>query len=162
MEIERQFLVDDIKSVPLDMARRRYSICQGYISFNPEMRIRQLGNEYFFTFKSSGGLVRREEEFKISEKDFLNLMPRITGKMLNKSRYEVMLDSGQIAIFDVYEDDLSGMYMAEVEFDDVDDANAFTPPEWFGREITYDTRLTAANIVKHGLKWFEGVLSETR
>ena len=54
------------------------------------------------------------------------------------------------------------MYMAEVEFDDVDDANAFTPPEWFGREITYDTRLTAANLVKHGLKWFEGVLSETR
>ena len=62
MEIERQFLIKDIAVVPVDNATAKHEIQQGYLSFEPELRIRQMDDAYFLTFKSSGGLVRREEE----------------------------------------------------------------------------------------------------
>jgi len=33
---------------------------------------------------------------------------------------------------------------AEVEFDSVEEANAFTPPAWFGKEVTEDGSFTNA------------------
>ena len=39
---------------------------------------------------------------------------------------------------DVYEGALSGLMVAEVEFDDPWGAEAFIAPYWFGREVTED------------------------
>lgn len=155
MEIERQFLVTDMVAVPLGQAAARHRIEQGYLSFEPELRIRHMDAQYFFTFKSAGGLVRREEEFAITAEDYAGLRERIQGEMLVKQRYELQLLTGETAVYDVYEGALQGLCMAEVEFPSVEAAQAFTPPTWFGQEITYDARLTAANLVQHGWAWFE-------
>ena len=56
MEIERQFWVTDITAVPIDNAVAQHKIQQGYLAFEPELRIRQMDDAYFLTFKSSGGL----------------------------------------------------------------------------------------------------------
>jgi adenylate cyclase len=37
---------------------------------------------------------------------------------------------------DVYEDELEGFVIAEVEFDSEQQADDFEPPAWFGREVT--------------------------
>ena len=158
MEIERQFLVTDASMVPVGRSMAQYEISQGYLSFEPELRIRQMNDEYFFTFKSAGGLVRREEEFNITKEDFENLLPRVQGDLLKKVRHEILLPSGEMAVFDIYGGELDGLCMAEVEFQSVEDAKAFDPPAWFGKEITYDARLTAANLVQHGWLWFEDIL----
>ena len=158
MEIERQFLVTDVSQVPVNMSMAKYEITQGYLSFEPELRIRQMNDEYFLTFKSAGGLVRREEEIDITKKDFENLLPRVQGQMLKKVRHEILLPTGEMAVFDIYGGELEGFCMAEVEFPSVEDAKAFDPPAWFGKEITYDARLTAANLVQHGWLWFEDIL----
>lgn len=160
MEIERQFLIKDIAVVPVDNATAKHEIQQGYLSFEPELRIRQMDDAYFLTFKSSGGLVRREEEISITASDFHNLLPRVQGEMLCKTRYEIPVLSSDTAVFDVYHNALNGLCMAEVEFPTVEAAQAFTPPAWFGREITYDARLTAANLVKHGWQWLKDRLGE--
>ena len=149
MEIERQFLIKDIAVVPVDNATAKHEIQQGYLSFEPELRIRQMDDAYFLTFKSSGGLVRREEEISITASDFHNLLPR-----------EIPVLSSDTAVFDVYHNALNGLCMAEVEFPTVEAAQAFTLPAWFGREITYDARLTAANLVKHGWQWLKDRLGE--
>ena len=160
MEIERQFWVTDTAAVPLGQAVARHRIEQGYLSFQPELSIRHLDAQYFFTFKSAGGLVRREEEFAITAEDYVGLRERVQGEMLVKQRYELPLSTGETAVYDVYEGALQGLCMAEVEFPSVEAAQAFTPPAWFGQEITYDARLTAANLVQHGWEWFTEILHQ--
>lgn len=78
--------------------------------------------------------------------------------MLKKVRYEIFLATGELAVFDIYGDDLDGFCMAEVEFSSVEEAQAFNLLLWFGKEITYDARLVAADFVRHGWKWFANVL----
>ena len=71
MEIERQFLVDIIPSLPSGYD----SILQGYVSLLPEIRIRAVrpmqGEEKFYlTVKRGAGLVREEWETAISSREF--------------------------------------------------------------------------------------------
>ena len=62
MEIERQFLVDELPELPA-----KYEVLrQGYVSLEPEIRIRQIGNDRFMlTVKRGAGLVREEWETDI-------------------------------------------------------------------------------------------------
>ena len=75
MEIERQFLVDIIPSLPSGYD----SILQGYVSLLPEIRIRAVrpmqGEEKFYlTVKRGAGLVREEWETAISSREFSHLV----------------------------------------------------------------------------------------
>ena len=138
MEIERQFLI----AAKPDC--RRAIACtdieQGYLSFDPELRIRRSGERFSFTFKSGAGLVRREEEFAISAADYEKLLPGICGVLLRKKRYCLPLSEHLIAEYDEYENEFAGLAFVEVEFPSVDAAAAFVPPAWFGRDVTYDPR----------------------
>ena len=40
---------------------------------------------------------------------------------------------------DVFEDDLAPLLLAEVEFPDEASALSFTPPEWFGTDVTFSS-----------------------
>lgn len=57
MEIERQFLVENLPSLPAEYETLR----QGYVALEPEIRIRQLGDSHFvLNIKRGAGLVREE------------------------------------------------------------------------------------------------------
>ena len=57
MEIERQFLVESLPSLPTEYETLR----QGYVALEPEIRIRQLGDSHFVLIvKRGAGLVREE------------------------------------------------------------------------------------------------------
>lgn len=49
---------------------------------------------------------------------------------------------------DVFEGDYSGFCMAEVEFPDIEHANAYTAPSWFGPEVTMDSRFHNSSLSK--------------
>ena len=55
------------------------------------------------------------------------------------------------AFFESGSDDYEGCHapliMAEVEFDLEEEANTFTPPEWFGEEVTNDRRYHNSNMI---------------
>jgi CYTH domain-containing protein len=63
MEIERKFLVE---SLPDTSGCAKREIEQGYISRDPEIRIRRKGDKYYITFKGQGDLSRAETEISIS------------------------------------------------------------------------------------------------
>jgi CYTH domain-containing protein len=44
-----------------------------------------------------------------------------------------------------------GLVRDEVEFEDLDDARAFVPPPWFGRELTDDVRYSNQRLAIEGL-----------
>lgn len=60
----------------------------------------------------------------------------------------IPLDSHTIEL-DVFHGYMEPLIMAEVEFDSEEDANSFTPPEWFGEEVTYNRAYHNVNMALH-------------
>ena len=74
MEIERQFLVEKLPELP----DAYEELQQGYISLEPEIRIRRIGDSHFIlTVKRGAGLVREEWETDISRQEYENLARRL-------------------------------------------------------------------------------------
>ena len=83
MEIERKFITGteflrdlDIKDVQV--------IEQYYTSLTPEVRYRRMGDKYYLTKKSEGGMVRSEEEKEISRRKFKKNMIKRQGNILQR------------------------------------------------------------------------------
>lgn len=141
MEIERQFLLDCLPTLPPVYEFLR----QGYVSLMPEIRIRQIGARHFtLTVKRGSGLVREEWETKISQQEFGNLAKRLMPgtRMIEKRRYSIHLPDGFVAELHIHEGHLTGFNYAEVEFPTVAEADKFKSPAWFGREVTEDARFS--------------------
>ena len=135
MEIEKKYLIhklpDNLKSYPHKVIR------QGYISTSPVIRIRQIADMFILTIKGQGFLEREEHELALSKDQFQNLSSKVEGIVIHKTRYYIPYLQNTIEL-DVFHDNYEGLYLAEVEFKSVEDANAFRAPNWFGEDVTYD------------------------
>ena len=49
---------------------------------------------------------------------------------------------------DIFSGDLAPLMLAEVEFPDIDSANAYNAPAWFGPEVTMDSRFHNSSLSK--------------
>lgn len=142
-EIERQFLV---ATVPPDLPEPE-RVVQGYLTTgNVELRVRQRGTVHTLTIKVGAGLERTEFEREIDRGEFDALWAHAEALRINKRRYLIDLPCGHLAELDLFDGDLAGYMLVEVEFPSRDDAAAFTPPAWFGDEITEDARYSNASL----------------
>ena len=158
LEIERKFLIDQ-NSIPQNFLKQaeRFEITQTYISYDPEIRLRRVDQAgfrgYYFTMKlpkDSVGLSRSEMEFEIYQDVYQNLVKKRVGATIQKTRLQVA-ENGHTICVDLYRDaTLTGLSVAEVEFDSTDEAAAFVPPKWFGQDVTADKRFKNANLAKNG------------
>ena len=137
MEIERKYLIDRLPEHLEDYPHSE--IEQGYLNRQPVLRIRRRDDEYIFTYKGGGLMVRREEEFPLDEASYRHLREKIDGQLIQKTRYRIPLGSYTIEL-DVFHGSLAPLVLAEVEFPTVGEANAFVPPDWFGTDVTMDGR----------------------
>jgi adenylate cyclase len=151
IEIERKFLVAER---PSDLERwPSTAIEQGYLTLGgdgPEVRVRRRGGQAYLTVKSGAGRVRVEEEIEIADDRFERLWPLTEGRRIEKTRYEVDGDSGQVIEVDVYTGDLDGLVTAEVEFDSEEAADAYAPPGWLGDDVTEDLRYKNQVLARDG------------
>jgi CYTH domain-containing protein/CHAD domain-containing protein len=148
-EIERKFLVTEMPRAESGST----AIEQGYLALdeNTEVRLRRAGDELFLTAKGGHGEVREEVEVSIDPKSFEALWPLTAGRRVRKLRHYMPLGDDRRAEVDVYEDGLDGLRTVEVEFDSEDASRAFTPPPWFGRELTGDRRYANQTLATEGL-----------
>jgi CYTH domain-containing protein len=137
VEIERKFLVDELPA-GLDWLDDR-PLRQGYVALDgdTEVRVRDDAGSWRLTVKHGGGLRRVEEDIEIDERRGEALWDLTDGRRVEKRRHRLALGDALLEV-DVFEGDLQGLVVAEVEFDGEDAARAFSPPEWFGREVTDD------------------------
>ncbi|WP_033151766.1 CYTH domain-containing protein [Pseudobutyrivibrio ruminis] len=143
MEIERKFL---IKELP-DLGQYKYvEIEQGYLSTSPVVRIRRKDDAYILTYKGSGLMAREEIEAALTKEAYEHLLEKIDGYPITKRRYLIPLDPYTIEL-DVFSGHMEGLIMAEVEFPTEEEANSFTPPEWFGEDVTNDRRYHNSNMI---------------
>jgi adenylate cyclase len=136
VEIERKFLVPELP----DLSRAASDpVEQGYLSLGAEgeVRLRRRGERLLLTVKRGEGLARAEEEIELAAEQFDALWPLTEGRRLRKRRH-VLPHQGLELELDVYEGELEGLAVAEVEFPDEKSARSFTPPGWLGAEVTGD------------------------
>jgi CYTH domain-containing protein len=139
-EIERKFLVARVP--PLD-ALASETVRQGYLTGpedSVEIRLRQIGARHLMTVKTGSGLARSEREIAVTEAQFTALWPATEGRRLEKTRHTGRLPGGETFELDVFAGTLAPLVLVEVEFPTLDAARAFTPPDWFGTDVTADRR----------------------
>ncbi|MCC5846792.1 MAG: response regulator [Verrucomicrobia bacterium] len=151
LEIERKFL---IQNAPTELERyRNISIRQGYLPLahdGNEMRLREENGHYLLTIKSNGHLSRTERELVIPKIQFEFLWPLTQDRHISKRRYFIPWDKLTIEL-DVYGDGLEGLITAEVEFNSEEESLAFTPPDWFGPDVTELPEYKNKNLAVHGI-----------
>ena len=147
IERERRFLVDS-SPAPMPAGSR---ILQGYLMTQPAaVRVRRQDDRYTLTIKTGSGLARTEIERGISADEFEALWAVATDLRIEKRRHLIPLGGGLTAELDLFDGELAGRQIVEVEFDTDEAAHAFTPPDWFGREVTDDGRYTNAALARDG------------
>lgn len=159
MEIERKYLVG---SLPENLdAFPHVEIEQGYLCTSPTLRIRRMGDSFILTVKEkmhslTSAIVNREEEFFLSSESYARLKGKCEGIIVEKTRYRIPLSSSSpklgegdrsegvveeyVAELDIFHGRHQGLLLVEVEFPSVEAANAFTPPAWFGQDVSNDPR----------------------
>jgi adenylate cyclase len=151
IEIERKFLV---AQPPSDLERwPSTAIEQGYLTVDqdgPEVRVRRRGGKAYLTVKAGSGRVRAEEEIEIEDDRFERLWALTEGRRIEKTRYEIEAGDGLVVELDVYEGELRGLVVAEVEFESEQAAEAFTPPDWLGPDVTDDARYKNQRLARDG------------
>jgi len=149
-EIERKFLVDEPPAEALDCPSDE--IDQGYLVSDgeTEIRVRRKGPAHFITVKKGHGEVREETEVEITAGQFDQLWPSTEGWRVRKRRHFIPLEGGLTAEMDVYGERLEGLMTVEVEFESEDASRGFTPPAWFGKEVTGDVKYSNQQMARTG------------
>ena len=150
VEIERKFLVGSLPALTGLVFSR---IEQGYLIIagdGTELRVRDNGGVYTQTFKQGRGLSRTEVEIVITRAQFEKLWPLTAGKRISKTRGIISRDNTDIEL-DIYHGRLSGLIIAEVEFESEESGRAFNKPPWMVREVTGDPVYMNQHLAVHGL-----------
>lgn len=161
IEIERKYL---LKRLPENLDDYPVKIIeQGYLNTEPVVRVRRANDKYILTIKGRGLMARTEYNIELDEDSYNHLIKKSDGNIISKKRYIIPLEnpcfgeksdiqgssdsqpdssahiSAPLTIeLDVFEPPFAPLIMAEVEFPDIETANAFVAPEWFGEEVTND------------------------
>lgn len=162
MEIERKYLIKK-ENIPFLLSGYPcHHIEQGYLCTDPVIRIRKNNEDYILTCKSKGLMVREEYNLTLTPESYRHLKEKTDGRLIRKDRYVIPLLDGYpqassslsasdqesvpeyyaelLIELDFFKADLEGLILAEVEFPDEEAANQFTPPFWFGEDVTYSSR----------------------
>ena len=144
-EIERKFL---IKTPPADLSSYPYrDIEQGYLCTAPVVRIRRQDDACFLTYKSKGLMVREEYNLPLTREAYEHLKTKIDGRLIKKRRYLIPLSPYTIEL-DLFSSPEEGLLLAEVEFPTKEEALAFSPPSWFGEDVTNSSLYHNSNLSK--------------
>ena len=150
MEIERKYLIDKLPENLTDYPCRHLE--QGYLNTEPVVRIRKSDEKYELTYKSKGLMVREEYNLPLTEEAYFHLREKVDGLLITKTRYLIPLHDHLTIELDVFENELSPLILAEVEFENEEEANSFNPPDWFGEDVTFSNRYHNSYLSQHGLE----------
>lgn len=148
MEIERKYLIEK-SNIPFDYTQYPcHHLEQGYLCTEPVVRIRQDNDEFILTYKSKGLMVREEYNLPLTKDSYAHLKEKVDGRLIIKDRYVIPLETGLCIELDIFSGDLTGLSLAEVEFPDIESAENFIPPEWFGEDVSNVSTYHNSNLSK--------------
>lgn len=162
IEIERRFLFENL---PPEAPVKTYEIEQAYLNRKPVLRIRRKvrisdagtaqgnaaakgGASYECTYKGkhTGAIGKEEVNLPLNAESYEHLKSKADGIILYKTRHVYDLGGGLQAEADVFGEPYEDLKIVEVEFSSEEAAAAFTPPAWFGEEVTGVKRYSNASL----------------
>ena len=158
METERKYT---IKELPANLGElNRKKIIQAYLCREPVVRIRRSDDEYYMTYKGKGFVQREEYNLPLTKEAFEHLLEKADGNVISKTRYLIPLeealfkdgyrlpDGVELCIeLDVFDEPLAPLVIAEVEFPDMECADAYIPEDWFDEDVSEDPAYHNVNMV---------------
>jgi CYTH domain-containing protein len=163
-EVERKFRVASVPDGLGGGARLRQAYVAIDGGAGVEVRVRDEDGTRTLTVKGGAGLERAEVEVPLGAEAFDELWALAGDRRIDKVRHRLPLASppggpaagtgspagpagpagpaepvgpaGPVAELDLYAGRLDGLAVVEVEFPDRAAAERFTPPDWFGAELT--------------------------
>ena len=149
VEIEKKWRV---AKLPEDLTRFEcIDMEQAYLNTHPTVRIRRENEEYFLTYKgiSENDVAHAEYNLPLTREAFEHMLPKSDGRIIKKKRYIIPLDISAEGVplraeLDIFDEPFAPLMIVEVEFPSLEAASSFTPPSWFGEEVTHDRRFRNA------------------
>jgi len=146
MEIERKFTV---KELPADLEQYPcLTIEQAYLNTDPVIRIRRQNDDYYLTYKGKGLLAREEYNLPLNKEAYEHLRTKADGNIISKKRYVIPAEGSLNIELDIFEEPFKPLIIAEVEFPDIETANAYVMPHWFLEDVTNNPAYHNSNLSK--------------
>lgn len=140
------------KNLPADLNsasfKKMLDIYVPAIAEHPYLRIRKNGDKFEITKKKpvkDGDSSHQLETTIILEEAEYHDLEAIVGKRVAKTRYNYQQD-GILFEIDVFEDDLKGLVLVDVEFDSAEAKAQFLAPEWLLKEVTQESFLAGGMV----------------
>lgn len=140
MEIERKYKINNLQDLPPNYRSFPcHAIEQAYLCTDPVVRVRREDDSYYLTYKGKGLLAREEYNLPLTRESYGHLLKKADGLILTKVRWLLPVEGRtDLTIeLDVFSGCYEGLILAEVEFPTIEDADSFTPPDWFGEDVTF-------------------------
>jgi adenylate cyclase len=93
-------------------------------------------------------MAREEYNLPLTAESYEHLLAKADGNIITKKRYEIPDGTGKTIELDLFEGVFSGLTLAEVEFESIEEANAYIPPSWFTKDVTMDAAYHNSNMSK--------------
>jgi CYTH domain-containing protein len=158
LEIERKWLVKEVPSKPqvfyvVDAIAQAYVIDKDHTV----LRVRSVTRFQYDSMYNSFGVITVKgpsyfegavEEYEMDiPYSMAEVLISACDKVLYKSRTNIPFANDRVIELDVFDGKLAGLIVAEVEFPNIEEANAFVPPDWFGQEVTGRKEYANANLI---------------
>lgn len=151
-EIERKFLITS-NNFKVEAAQQT-RIVQGFLNTHPErtVRVRIKDNKGVLTVKgksTADGLERFEWETNIPRTEAEALLKLCEPGVIDKIRYEVPVGNHTFEVDEFFGEN-QGLIIAEIELNSKDEA--FTKPNWLGKEVTGEIQYYNSTLSKQPYK----------
>ena len=140
MEIERKYRIGRLADLPKHYTSFPcHAIEQAYLRTDPVIRIRREDESYYLTYKGKGLLAREEYNLPLTKESYDHLLKKADGIILTKTRWLLPAEGNEDLTIelDIFEGVYKGLILAEVEFPTLEAAQTFSPPSWFGEDVTF-------------------------
>ncbi len=132
-EIERKFFIKEMPDLSniIPLHYERYFLERGD---GKEIRISKIGDKYVYEKKSEvSDLERTREKREIAKEEFDELKQKASEAIIRDS---YTISEHPDIVIQIYHGRFEGLIRVEVEFDSEEEANAFEPLSWIGKEMT--------------------------
>ena len=87
-------------------------------------------------------------QFDITDTDHAQELRELNEERKNMTDTEAKKAIEMVEGTDLFEGVFSGLTLAEVEFESIEEANAYIPPSWFTKDVTMDAAYHNSNMSK--------------
>ena len=149
-EIERKFLLTSEQALALKAeATHKKELKQGYLAEGEHviLRVRISDQNAYLTIKEKvKGSSRLEFETPVELSDAEKLLD-LCSNQIKKTRHLIKRD--YLIELDEFHAPNEGLWLAEIEFDSIEESNSFISPVELGKEVTDDYRYYNSYLVDH-------------